>query len=75
MSDYRDSHSSREYNSSSSHSDPRPPLPSRNMMGSRIYVGKLPSDIREREIEKVFGKYGKLKEVALKGNYCFLVSC
>lgn len=50
------------------------PLPTRSMMGSRIYVGKLPSDVREREIEKSFGKYGKIREIAMKGNYCFIVS-
>ena len=50
------------------------PLPTRSMMGSRIYVGKLPSDVREREVEKSFGKYGKIREIAMKGNYCFIVS-
>lgn len=73
MSDYRDSRSSRDFGAPKPF-DPRPPLPTKSMMGSRIYVGKLPSDIREREVEKMFGKFGRIKEVALKGNYCFIVS-
>jgi len=46
------------------------PLPTMNMMGSRLHVGKLPSGIRDREIEKEFGKYGEITEISLKGNYC-----
>lgn len=69
MSDYRDHH--RDYDK---RYDARPPLPTRSMMGGRIYIGKLPVDIREKEIEKVFGKFGKISEISLKGNYCFVVS-
>lgn len=89
MSDYRDDYRDRDRRDSrdggsrdrgrderdggGSSYESRAPLPSKSMMGSRIYVGKLPSDIRDRDIEKVFGKYGRLKEVAMKGNYCFIV--
>lgn len=48
------------------------PLPTRSMMGGRIYVGRLPDDIKEGEIEKVFGKYGHITEISLKGTYCFI---
>merc|ERR1712142_108103 len=54
------------------YNDRMPPLPTRDMMGSRIYVGKLPSDIREREIEKAFSKFGDIQDISLKGNYCFI---
>ena len=71
MGEYREGHSNRDYEK---RYDPRPPLPTRSMMGGRIYIGKLPNDIREKEIEKVFVKFGKITEIALKGNYCFVVS-
>lgn len=50
----------------------RAPLPSQSQMGSRLHIAGLPGDIREREIEKKFDRYGKVVEVTLKGNYCFL---
>ncbi|VDM53188.1 unnamed protein product [Angiostrongylus costaricensis] len=34
---------------------------------TRIYVGNLPSDCREQEIEDVFAKYGKIRFVDIKG--------
>ncbi|XP_065650082.1 serine/arginine-rich splicing factor 5 isoform X2 [Hydra vulgaris] len=64
MSDYRERRDR--------YSDPRPPLPSKSMMGARIYIGKLPGDIRERDIDKAFSKFGHVREIAMKGNYCFL---
>ena len=77
--DYNDGYRSRDhrssdYRSSDYRTEPsRAPLPTKSMMGSRIYVGKLPPDVRESEVEKIFGKYGKIKEVTMKGNYCFIV--
>jgi len=50
----------------------RPFLPTADMMGSRIYIGKLPNDIRERELDDVFRKYGVVQEISLKGNYAFI---
>lgn len=32
---------------------------------SKIYVGNLPSDIRKRDLEDIFYKYGKVVEVDL----------
>ncbi len=32
---------------------------------SKIYVGNLPNDIRERDLEDMFYKYGKIIEVDL----------
>ncbi|KAM9306264.1 serine/arginine-rich splicing factor 9-like isoform 1-T2 [Pholidichthys leucotaenia] len=36
------------------------------MMESRIYVGNLPMDVHERDIEDLFFKYGKIREIELK---------
>lgn len=32
---------------------------------SKVYVGNLPSDIRSRDLEDIFYKYGKIVEVDL----------
>ncbi|KFM23328.1 Pre-mRNA-splicing factor SF2 [Auxenochlorella protothecoides] len=34
--------------------------------GCLVYVGNLPDDIREREIEDLFAKYGRVRQVDLK---------
>ncbi|PIO70488.1 hypothetical protein TELCIR_07658 [Teladorsagia circumcincta] len=34
---------------------------------TRIYVGNLPPDCRERDIEDIFSKYGKIRFVDIKG--------
>lgn len=77
MGDYRDRRDRDRYSDRDRdrdrYNDSRPPLPTKSMMGSRLYVGKLPSDIRERDIDKVFGKFGRIREIAMKGNYCFIV--
>ncbi|XP_061590163.1 serine/arginine-rich splicing factor 9 [Cololabis saira] len=38
------------------------------MSDGRIYVGNLPVDIQERDIEDLFFKYGKIREIELKNN-------
>lgn len=35
-------------------------------MSCRIFVGNLPIDIREREIEDLFYKYGRIRDIDLK---------
>ena len=37
-----------------------------NTNDCRLYVGNLPDDVRERELEDVFYKYGTIKDVELK---------
>uniref|UniRef100_A0A8D0HK47 Serine/arginine-rich splicing factor 9 n=1 Tax=Sphenodon punctatus TaxID=8508 RepID=A0A8D0HK47_SPHPU len=32
----------------------------------RIYVGNLPSDVREKDLEELFYKYGRIREIELK---------
>lgn len=36
-------------------------------MGSRVYVGNLPTDAQDRELEDIFEKYGKLRSLDMKG--------
>ncbi|XP_014891044.1 serine/arginine-rich splicing factor 9 [Poecilia latipinna] len=38
------------------------------MSDGRIYVGNLPMDVQERDIEDLFFKYGKIREIELKNN-------
>uniref|UniRef100_H3BZ85 Serine/arginine-rich splicing factor 9 n=1 Tax=Tetraodon nigroviridis TaxID=99883 RepID=H3BZ85_TETNG len=38
------------------------------MSDGRIYVGNLPMDVQERDIEDLFYKYGKIREIELKNN-------
>eukprot|EP00193_Tetraselmis_chui_P010455 CAMPEP_0177771894 /NCGR_PEP_ID=MMETSP0491_2-20121128/11886_1 /TAXON_ID=63592 /ORGANISM="Tetraselmis chuii, Strain PLY429" /LENGTH=157 /DNA_ID=CAMNT_0019289575 /DNA_START=215 /DNA_END=688 /DNA_ORIENTATION=+ len=35
-------------------------------MSRRVFVGNLPQDIRERELEDIFYKYGRIMEIDLK---------
>jgi len=37
------------------------------MSKTRIYAGNFPSDIREREIEDLFEKYGRIRDLNLRG--------
>lgn len=36
-------------------------------MSRRLYVGNLPRDVRESEIEDLFEKYGRIDDIDLKG--------
>jgi len=42
--------------------------------GSRIYIGHLPYGVRERDIEKFFKGFGRIREILLKNGYGFIVS-
>lgn len=33
---------------------------------SRIYVGNLPMDVRERELDDLFYKYGRIRDIEIK---------
>jgi len=35
-------------------------------MAARVYVGNLPMDIRERDVEDLFTRYGNVTNVDLK---------
>ena len=36
------------------------------MSGHRVYIGNIPHDSRESDLEKFFKGYGKIREVVLK---------
>lgn len=42
------------------------------MSRRRIYVGNLPHDTRERELDDVFYKFGRIEEITIKGPYAFI---
>jgi arginine/serine-rich splicing factor 1/9 len=35
---------------------------------SRVYVGNLPPDVRQKDLEDVFSKYGKILYIDIKGH-------
>jgi len=41
-------------------------------MGTRVYVGRLPYDVRERDIEKFFKGYGRVREILMKDGFAFV---
>ena len=45
-----------------------PKMPS----GQRVYIGNIPSNARERDLEKFFKGYGRLREVVVKNGYGFV---
>lgn len=40
----------------------------------QIYVGGLSKRTRTEDLEKAFSKYGKIRDVSIKGKYAFIVS-
>ncbi|XP_065183752.1 serine-arginine protein 55-like [Sycon ciliatum] len=38
----------------------------------RVYVGNLPRDTRERDIERFFKGYGYVRDVTMKNGFCFV---
>ena len=48
-------------------------MPSRDTY--RVFIGNLPFSVRERDIEKFFQRYGRVRNVFIKnGKYGFCVS-
>ena len=45
----------------------------RTRMGTRVYIGRLSNHCRERDVERFFKGYGRLKDVMLKNGYGFVV--
>ena len=41
---------------------------------TRLYVGKLHEQTRERDLEKFVRDYGKVREISIKRGYGFVVS-
>jgi len=40
--------------------------------GQRVYIGNIPVNARERDVEKFFEGYGRLREVVIKNGYSFV---
>ena len=45
-------------------------------MSARVYIGNLPRDVREREIDDLFYKYGRIRDIDIKsggrGTFAFV---
>jgi len=38
----------------------------------RVYIGGIPTDARDRDLEKFFKGYGRINEVVIKNGYGFV---
>lgn len=43
------------------------------MVGSRVYVGGLPFGVRDRDLEKFFRGFGRIRDILIKNGYGFVV--
>ena len=43
------------------------------IMGTRVYLGGLSYHAREKDVERFFKGYGKIRDVMLKNGYGFVV--
>jgi len=44
------------------------------MSGARLYIGRLSDTARDRDVERFFKGYGRIREIVLKNGYGFVVS-
>ncbi len=44
------------------------------MSGSRIYIGRIPYNAKERDIERFFKGFGRIRDINLKNGFGFVVS-
>jgi len=47
---------------------------SAKMAVARVYVGRVSNYVRERDVEKFFKGFGRIRDVMVKNGYCFVVS-
>merc|ERR1712223_242384 len=47
-------------------------LMSSSKMSTRVYVGGLNHRSREKDIERFFRKFGRIREISLKNGFCFV---
>jgi RNA recognition motif-containing protein len=40
---------------------------------ARVWVGRLSSRVRERDLQDIFGRYGEIAKIDLKFGYAFIV--
>ncbi len=44
------------------------------MSGCRVYLGRLPYKARERDVERFFKGFGRIRDIHLKEGFGFIVS-
>lgn len=42
------------------------------MGGTRVYVGGLPYGVREKDLERFFKGYGRIRDILIKNGYGFV---
>ena len=42
-------------------------------MANRVYIGRIPYRVHERDIERFFRGIGRIRDIMLKSGYCFVV--
>jgi len=40
---------------------------------ARVYVGRLSNFARDRDVERFFKGFGRIKDIMIKNGYCFVV--
>jgi len=43
------------------------------VMNTRVYIGRIPDTARDRDVERFFKGYGRIREILLKNGYGFVV--
>jgi arginine/serine-rich splicing factor 4/5/6 len=41
-------------------------------MSARVYLGRLPRDAEQRDVEKLIGEFGRTKDIRLLTGYAFV---
>ncbi len=41
-------------------------------MATRVFIGGVPSDCREKDLDRFFGSYGRLRSKSIKNGYAFV---
>jgi len=44
------------------------------MSVARVYIGRLSNYARDRDVEKFFKGFGRIRDIMVKNGYCFVVS-
>ena len=47
-------------------------FPTTSNMSCRLYAGGISHRARERDVEKLFGKFGRIRDVSLKNGFAFV---
>jgi len=44
------------------------------MSVARVYIGRLSNYARDRDVERFFKGFGRIRDIMVKNGYCFVVS-